>query len=101
MDIPNSKLIKTVNNWQPAREVFSAFIEAHPELGLRNSPVTFRNFCSRHGNALIQLDVMRKPYGIRSPAIFNIDRFDDAAFNLITNRVMPPTSLNKAEVRKC
>lgn len=101
MDNRNCKLVKTVNNWHPAREVFSAFVEAHPELGLKNSPVTFRNFCCRHGLALMDLDVMRKPYGLRSPAIFDAERFDDAAFNLMTNRFVHASGLNVAEAEQC
>jgi hypothetical protein len=80
------KLVRTVNNWHCAREVFSEFIEVHPELGLKDSPVTFRNFCCRHGRALISLGVMRKPAGLRSPAIFDTERFDQVAFELVTLR---------------
>lgn len=79
-------LVKTVTNWQSARPVFSAFIEAHPELGLKDSPVTFRNFCFRHGTYLQQQDVMRKPLGIRSPAIIDVTRFDQVAFDLLSRR---------------
>lgn len=85
--LAGNKLVKTVNNWHGARDVFSAFIAAHPELGLKNSPVTFRNFCCRHGAALIAQDVMRKPGGLRSPAIFDVERFDSVAFELITSPV--------------
>ena len=83
--IGSNKLVITVTNWYSAREVFSAFIAAHPELGLKDTPVTFRNFCSRHGKALISEGVMRKPAGIRSPAIFDSHRFDEIAFDLITS----------------
>jgi hypothetical protein len=51
-------LVRTVTNWHNARLVFSAFISAHPELGLRDTPITFRNFCYRHGAYLRDLDVM-------------------------------------------
>lgn len=84
MNETNDKLIKKVNNWHSARDVFSAFIAAHPELGLKDSPVTFRNFCYRHGRSLMSFDVMRKPTGLRSPAIFNSERFDEIAFELMT-----------------
>lgn len=84
MNEANDKLVKTVNNWHSAREVFSAFVSAHPELGLKDSPVTYRNFCYRHGRSLMASDVMRKPYGLRSPAIFNSERFDEVAFELMT-----------------
>lgn len=80
----NDKLVKTVNNWHNARDVFSAFVSAHPELGMKDSPVTFRNFCYRHGRSLMSADVMRKPSGLRSPAIFDSERFDEIAFRLIT-----------------
>ena len=79
-------LVKTVNNWHSARGVFSEFVAAHPELGLKDSPVTFRNFCHRHGKALMSLGVMRKPAGLRSPAIFDVERFDQIAFELVTMR---------------
>jgi hypothetical protein len=78
-------LVKTVTNWHAARPVFSAFIAAHPELGLKDTPVTFRNFCYRYGAALYELGVMRKPSGLRSPAIFDINKFDEIAFEFITN----------------
>jgi len=77
-------LNRTVVNWHGARAVFSAFIAAHPELGLRDSPITFRNFCYRHGRLLQQVDVMRKPFGLRSSAIFDVSRFDEVVFNLIS-----------------
>lgn len=86
MNKANDKLVKTVNNWHSAREVFSAFVSAHPELGLKDSPVTYRNFCYRHGRSLMASDVMRKPNGLRSPAIFNSERFDEIAFELMTKR---------------
>jgi hypothetical protein len=85
-DIASSKLVRTVKNWHCARAVFSEFIAAHPELGLKDSPVTFRNFCYRHGRALMSLGVMRKPAGLRSPAIFDAQRFDQVAFELVTLR---------------
>jgi hypothetical protein len=80
----SASFTKTVVNWHNARAVFSAFIAAHPELGLRDSPITFRNFCYRHGRTLQQIDVMRKPFGIRSSAIFDVNRFDEVVFNLIS-----------------
>jgi hypothetical protein len=85
-EVASSKLVRTVNNWHCARAVFSEFIAAHPELGLKDSPVTFRNFCCRHGRALMSLGVMRKPAGLRSPAIFDAERFDEIAFELVTLR---------------
>ena len=78
-------LVKTVTNWHAARPVFSAFIAAHPELGLKDTPVTFRNFCYRYGAALRKLGVMRKPSGLRSPAIIDVNKFDEIAFEFITN----------------
>ena len=85
-------LTRTVLNWHNARHVFSAFIAAHPELGLRDSPITFRNFCYRHGRQLRELDVMRKPSGLRASAIFDADRFDEVAFNILSLRYQCLTS---------
>ena len=85
-EIDANTLVKTVRNWHSARRVFSAFIAAHPELGLKDTPVTYRNFCFRYGEELRRIDVMRKPYGLRSPAILNSERFDAIAFELLTNR---------------
>ena len=79
-------LVRTVTNWHNARLVFSAFISAHPELGLRDTPITFRNFCYRHGAYLRSLDVMRKPCGLRSVAICDADRFDQVVFDLLSRR---------------
>jgi hypothetical protein len=79
-------LVRTVTNWHNARLVFSAFISAHPELGLKDTPITFRNFCYRHGAFLLSRDVMRKPCGLRSVAIFDADRFDQVVFDLLSRR---------------
>lgn len=65
------------------------------------SPITFRNFCSRHGPALMGLDVMRKPSGLRSPAIFNAERFDGAAFELMTNRSTNAPQYRVEETKQC
>lgn len=99
--IASSKLVKTVSNWHCARAVFSEFIAAHPELGLKDSPVTYRNFCSRHGRALMAMDVMRKPAGLRSPAIFNAERFDQIAFELVTLRSSEFVSLEGSGGATC
>lgn len=77
---------RTVTNWHSARLVFSAFIKAHPELGLKDTPATFRNFSFRHGPLLRELDVMRKPCGLRSTAIFDVNRFDEVVFDLLSLR---------------
>ena len=92
---------RTVTNWHSARLVFSAFIKAHPELGLRDTPATFRNFSFRHGPLLRELDVMRKPCGLRSTAIFDVNRFDEVVFDLLSLRSNPnqrPTQLTQPEL---
>ncbi len=89
VDVP---LTRKVVNWHSARPVFSAFISAHPELGLRDSPITFRNFCYRHGEFLRNVDVMRKPSGLRSSAIFDINRFEEIVFDLLSRRNDPSTT---------
>lgn len=94
-------LLKTVKNWGSARSVFSAFIAAHPELGLKDTPVTFRNFCFRFGPQLRQLDVMRKPFGLRSPAIIDSDRFDAVAFELITTQNYGAECQNRSGSQSC
>ena len=43
-DKETKTFVKTVTTWHSARVVFSAFIAAHPELGLKDSKITFRNF---------------------------------------------------------
>jgi hypothetical protein len=96
-ELPPQTFVKTVTNWHAARIVFSEFISAHPELGLKDSPTTFRNFCSRHGRALMQQDVMRKPTGLRSPAIFDSLRFDGAAFELMTKKLLPSCDVIEME----
>jgi hypothetical protein len=92
---------RTVTNWHSARLVFSAFIKAHPELGLRDTPATFRNFSFRHGPLLRELDVMRKPCGLRSTAIFDVNRFDEVVFDLLSLRSNPnqrPMQLTQPEL---
>jgi hypothetical protein len=80
----HTPLVKTIYNWHPARAVFAAFIKAHPELGLKDSPVTYRNFSYRYGRLLCENDVLRKPFGLRSPAIADTNRFDQFVFELLT-----------------
>lgn len=92
-----SRLVITTTNWLPLREAFNQFIEAHPELGLKASTNTFRNFSRIHGPSLLEQDVMRKPLGLRSPAIVDGNRFDAAAFELISKRGYSP-DLNDTEV---
>ena len=92
---------RTVTNWHIARLVFSEFIKAHPELGLKDTPATFRNFSFRHGPLLRELDVMRKPSGLRSTAIFDINRFDEVVFDLLSLRSNPnqrPSQLRQPEL---
>ena len=101
LETSSARLVKTVKNWHPARAVFSEFITAHPELGLKDSPITFRNFCCRHGRALMELDVMRKPSGLRSPAIFDAERFDGTAFELMTNRLAHASNFSVEEAGQC
>jgi hypothetical protein len=96
----HAPLVKTINNWHPARVVFSAFINAHPELGLRNTPITFRNFCSRYGRLLCELDVLRKPFGLRSPAIADATRFDQIVFELLTKKTAAEDSFRLFEISK-
>ncbi len=86
-----------VTKWRPAREVFEAFLKAHPELGLKFSEVTFRNFSRIHGPALVDQDIMRK-VGLRSPAIADVTIFDEAAFELISRAGY--TEATKALIRE-
>ena len=101
IEVSSSKLVRTVNNWHCAREVFSEFIAAHPELGLKDTPITFRNFCCRHGRELMAMGVMRKPGGLRSPAIFDSERFDQIAFELVTLRPTECDSHGVSGVEEC
>jgi hypothetical protein len=99
-EYPRIRLVKTVKNWSSARDLFSDFIAAHPELGLKDSAITFRNFCSRHGRMLMELDVMRKPRGLRAPAILDSERFDRIAFELITGGLASPLGQTRTFVEK-
>lgn len=72
-----------VTNWRPARDVFKAFLDAHPELGLKYSEATFRNFSRIHAPKLIDLDIIRKA-GLRQPAIADVERFDKPVFDLLS-----------------
>jgi hypothetical protein len=92
-------LVRTVTNWHNARLVFSAFISAHPELGLKDTPITFRNFCYRHGAYLRSQDVMRKPCGLRSVAIFDAEKFDQVVFDLLSRREFDG-AIEAAELQK-
>ena len=81
-DAPTA-LVVTVKNWIPAREGYRQFLAAHPELGLKFTEATFKAFSSRFGPALAEAGVLRKA-GLRSPAIVDVTRFDEVAFDLMS-----------------
>ena len=47
------------------------------------------------------MGVMRKPGGLRSPAIFDSERFDQIAFELVTLRPTECDSLGVSGVEEC
>ncbi len=77
------KLVHTVNHWKSGRAVLEEFFHLHPELGIRYTENVYNNFVRIHGPLLAEIDVMRKA-GLRSPALFDITRFDKAAFDILT-----------------
>ena len=79
------RLIHTVNNWKSGRVVLEEFFRLHPELGVRYTENVYNNFVRIQGPRLVEMDVMRKA-GLRSPAMFDITKFDVAAFDLLTRR---------------
>jgi hypothetical protein len=78
-------LIQTVNKWKSGREVLREFFVLHPELGIRYTENVYNNFVRVHGPRLAEMDVMRKA-GLRSPALFDITKFDGAAFDILTRK---------------
>jgi hypothetical protein len=76
-------LVHTVNHWKSGRLVLEEFFRLHPELGLRYTENVYNNFVRIHGPKLASIDVMRK-VGRRSPALFDITKFDSAAFDILT-----------------
>jgi hypothetical protein len=84
---PEQKIAITVTEWIPIDVAVEQFIEAHPELGLLCTPNTKKNFRRLYGKKLMALDVMRRPGGIRRPSIVHRDRFDAAAYELITKGI--------------
>ena len=77
------KLVHTVNHWKSGRVVLEEFFRVHPELGVRYTENVYNNFVRIHGPKLASVDVMRKA-GLRSPALFDVTKFDLAAFDVIT-----------------
>lgn len=75
----------TETKWIPLREAFRQFLEGHPELGIKFSENVFRNFSRIYTPELMEVDAVRKPYKT-SPAIAHIERFDKAAFEVMTKR---------------
>ena len=78
------KLVHTVNHWKGGRVVLEEFFRLHPELGIRYTENVYNNFVRIHGPKLAVTDVMRKA-GLRSPALFDITKFDAAAFDILTH----------------
>lgn len=78
-------LMHTVNQWKSGRAVLQEFFRLHPELGVRYTENVYNNFVRVHGPSLTGMDVMRK-MGLRSPAMFDITKFDSTAFDLLTRR---------------
>lgn len=78
------KLVVTQTGWAPMRTLHREFIEAHPELGLRASDTTYKNFCRLFAQRLIDMGVARRTMGVRSPLIADSARFDQATFDLVT-----------------
>ena len=77
------KLVRTVSHWKSGRLVLEEFFRVHPELGIKYTENVYNNFVRIQGPRLAEMDVMRKS-GMRSPALFDISRFDGVAFDLIT-----------------
>lgn len=78
-------LVHTVNQWKAGRVVLAEFLRLHPELNIRYTENVYNNFVRVHGARLIMSDVMRKT-GLRSPAMFDVTKFDSAAFDLLTRK---------------
>ena len=74
------KLVRTVNDWKSGRLVLEEFFRVHPELGIKYTENVYNNFVRIQGPRLAEMDVMRKS-GMRSPALFDISRFDGVAFD--------------------
>lgn len=78
------KLVITQVGWEPMRTLHREFVEAHPELGLQASEITYKNFCRLFAPRLVDMGVARRVLGVRSPLIADASRFDQAAFDLVT-----------------
>jgi hypothetical protein len=77
------KLVHTVNHWKSGRVVLEEFFRLHPELGVAYTENVYNNFVRLQGPRLAEMDVMRKA-GLRSPALFDVTKFDRAAFDILT-----------------
>lgn len=87
LKLSKTLLLKTVTNWAPMRQLHTEFIRLHPELGLRATEATYRNFCRVFASQLLAMGVARRTMGARSPLVADVLRFDAAAFDLVTHAV--------------
>lgn len=76
-------LVRTRDHWKSGRIVLEQFFRLHPELGVRYTENVYNNFVRIHGPRLASVDVMRKA-GLRSPALFDVTKFDGVAFDILT-----------------
>lgn len=76
-----------VKHWAPAREAYRQFVEAHPELGLKYTETAYARFMRMKGPALVAAGVCRKA-GLRMPAIVDMRRFDEVAFDLLSRNAL-------------
>jgi hypothetical protein len=77
------ELVLTRSHWKSGRIVLEEFFRLHPELGVRYTENVYNNFVRIHGPKLASVDVMRKA-SLRSPALFDITKFDGVAFDILT-----------------
>lgn len=75
------------NEWVVADEGWRNFCATHPELDLRPSKWAFNNFLRSTREKLLDADAIRKAKG--KHWIIHTERFDTAAFDLLTGKDLP------------
>lgn len=73
------------SNWIPGVSAWDAFVQHHPELGLRSGKWPFYNFLRFHRRSLLAADAIR--FARRRFWIANVERFDEAAFDCATGKL--------------
>jgi hypothetical protein len=84
--------MQSPSNWTVGVSAWNAFVQSHPELGLRPGRWPFHNFLRFHRSSLVAADAIR--LARKRFWIAHLDRFDVAAFECATGKFPSATGVN-------